>query len=485
MKPAINYKISGLWLKLVASLGAMVLLSSLLSIVVVRISIDSNFRRLLNQSDRQMARLIADSAEEFLSQGGSMEDFAQSMGIGKTGSMPMRRGNMGRLSPRLISPGLNSIVLNSLALTDNQGNVIFHSMDTAQSRSIRKLLPKNGEAITHEKHSVAFVFSGTMINPILGPLQERFLKNTTRAVLISALLGLFIALVTGSFLFSNIMKPLEILKQASAEVAKGKLHIQLPTRRNDELGSIMESFNSMVYALKASEEWKRHIIADLAHELRTPISLIQARLEMMMDGIYPLEEAQLKTLHENASLLAKLVKELQELYSVESGSILLAMTKLDLGDLCLSIAKAFEPGCLAKGISLDSKSCEQGKFFINADKSRMIQLINNLIQNAVNASQSNSTITLELENKSSPGNKEQKIQLKILDEGKGIPQKDRDKIFERFFRLEAARERSSGGSGLGLAISKEIVKLHQGSIWVEDNPKGQGSMFVIELPGLL
>lgn len=463
-----------LWLKLVASLGAMVLLSSALSILIARNTIGHNFWQLLSQTDRKLARDIANVAEEFLSQGGSIDDFAQSLGIVRAGTMPMRRSMMGR----------RSLGLSNLLLTDSQGNVLYHSPDKAMPMDLQRLSPKDGEAIQLGKNVVAIVYSGVMINPKLGPLEESFLKNTTNASIISAIVGLFIALALGSILFFHIMKPLEKLGNASIEVAKGQLDIVLPVKRRDELASIIESFNSMVEALKASEEWKRRIIADAAHELRTPISLIQTRLEMMIDSIYPRDRANLKILYDNSLLLSKLVNDLQELYQAESGALKLTLGSTDLGQLCLQTGRAFEPKCMAQRISLNIVDCEENKYYANVDPARIRSVINNLLQNAVNASEGGSAISIELDYKNALQDNKATIELKIYDEGRGIVEEERANIFERFYRLDPARSRNLGGLGLGLSISKEIIKLHGGSIRAEANPKGRGSVFIIELPSL-
>lgn len=471
-----------LWFRLVASLSLVVLLGSILPLVMVRRSLDRGMERLLIGTDQAYARELVDAARLFIEAGGSLEEFSQLLGAVPRGSPFARRWperGMAGGPPGMMPMMHRATGLPGIAITDVHGTILFHTIENRDTADISRLAVQRGLPLRVDGELRAYIFVGSMVAYDLGPLQADFLASVQRASLVSALLGLVLALLIGSLLFIHIMAPLRSIRQAAAQVAAGRLDCSLVVRRDDDLGQISTGFNQMLQALRDADAWKRRLVVDAAHELRTPVSLMQTRLELLQDGVYPLDQANIAVLHDNVRLLGRLLHDLQELSSAEAGMLRLQPEDFDLPELLGQIRASFLPDCRLKSLSLElavEGPCTV--VVIRADRGRLTQVINNLLANAVTASQPGGRIVLRL----LPATGDGWFELHCVDSGPGIPEEERERIFERFYRLDTARQRSTGNSGLGLAISREIVHRHGGSLRVEANPDGDGSRFVLRLP---
>ena len=243
------------------------------------------------------------------------------------------------------------------------------------------------------------------------------------------------------------------------------------------MGDLAKGFNLMAESLQKAENWKRQIIADSAHELRTPVSLIQGHLEMMLEGVYTIDKKGIKTIFDETVLLTSLISELQELSSAEAGQTTLVMEKLALEEIIESAKNTFKA-------SLEEKKI---KFRINiestlpevlADRQKLYQVLLNIISNSLKFTPDRGLINISAWSGKASGN----VSVAIEDSGPGIPPEERLKIFDRFYRIDKHRNRDSGGSGLGLAISREIIRNHEGAIEAVDPLSGKGTRILITLP---
>lgn len=291
------------------------------------------------------------------------------------------------------------------------------------------------------------------------------------------LMGLAIggaALVISLGLSRVISRPLTDLTAATRAVAAGDLSVRVPTRYPGEVGELAVAFNQMTAELARADELRRNMTADVAHELRTPLSVIRGKLEGVLDGVYPATSEHLEPILDEVRLLTRLVEDLHLIALAEAGQLALEKRPLDVGDLLRDAQVNFGPQASDRGITLTLDLPERLPQ-VMADWRRIAQVLGNLLTNALRHTPQGGHVTL------SARAVENAIEVTVADTGVGIPPGDLPYIFERFWRGEKSRSRAGGGSGLGLAIAKQLVEMHGGTIRVESAP-GQGTRFRFTLP---
>jgi signal transduction histidine kinase len=266
------------------------------------------------------------------------------------------------------------------------------------------------------------------------------------------------------------------LTEAARAIATGDLSRRVPVHSTDELGELAAAFNAMAADLAAAEAQRRQMVADIAHELRTPLSVLQANLEAMQDGILPVDDRQLASLYEETVLLGRLVADLRLLSLAEAGQLKLNLVATDLGELVRRTAERLRPVVEARGIELTVEVAADPPG-IQADPDRLTQVLNNLIENALRYTSAGGRVVLTAGWSDKPGPTRRPM-LSVTDTGQGVAVADLPHIFDRFYRGDKSRTRTSGGSGLGLAIVKQLVEAHGGRVWAESPvfsaPDGRG-----------
>jgi signal transduction histidine kinase len=311
-----------------------------------------------------------------------------------------------------------------------------------------------------------------------GRAGQQFLDDVNEAILLAGLIAVALALVLGVLLARGLTRPLARLTDATRSMTAGDLDQRVRVGGGDELGELAGSFNQMAAALAANERQRQQLFADIAHELRTPLSVIRGQLEAMLDGVLELSPENISLAHEETILLGHLVNELRALSLAESGQLPLDKKPRDLGVVVTGARAAFEPLAEAEGINLEL-FVEPDLPTTPADEARVQQVLGNLISNALrHAGQSEATdpeVRLEVIHVSGA------VRVSVSDNGPGLSAEAQEHVFDRFWRADAGRSREKGGSGLGLAISKGIIIAHGGQIWVE-SASGRGATFAFELP---
>jgi signal transduction histidine kinase len=263
---------------------------------------------------------------------------------------------------------------------------------------------------------------------------------------------------------------------AADALAVGDLSVRVPEDRRGDFGQLAHSFNRMAEELERAEQRRRNLTSDVAHELRTPLQIIQGNLEGVLDGVYEPTAEHLEATLEETHLLARLVNDLGTLALAESGRLELVREPVAVADLLADVRTSFSGQAEAADISLEVEL--QGApdaLLLNADVGRLDQVLGNLVLNALRHTPAGGTIALQAE----PG--EGRVQLRVRDNGEGIPAEDLSYIFDRFWRGDRSRSHASGSVGLGLAIAQQLVQAHGGRLTVESQV-GQGTMFTVELP---
>jgi signal transduction histidine kinase len=335
---------------------------------------------------------------------------------------------------------------------------------------------------------------GTVIIETYGPFfysetETQFLTSINRLLVMAAAILILMSGVISIVLSRTIAKPILKADEAARRIAAAHsggakaepLVIRIDEQyKTKELFRLSRSINELAAELEEGERRQKQLTADIAHELRTPLTCLQGDIEAMIDGVYQADRNHLESCHEEIIRLAKLVQDLNTLTGLEWENITLNKSDFDLAKLLRITAEQWKPAALEKGIEINLKVRECP---INADYDRLKQVFVNLLSNAVKYTDKGS-ITISIEEIAhgffTGGDnfeKSSRVCVCFSDTGVGIPEEDLPHIFERFYRADKSRNRSTGGTGIGLTISAAIVHAHGGTITVENNGKNGGAIF--------
>jgi signal transduction histidine kinase len=276
-------------------------------------------------------------------------------------------------------------------------------------------------------------------------------------------------LILGALVLRRLVLPLDELLKAADKVGQGDYSARVREKGSREMRSLARAFNNMASRLTISDEQRRELLADVTHELRTPLTVVQGNLEGMLDGIYPRDEANLRSLLEETNILSRLVEDLRTLALAESGAIQLKKEPVDLSMLIKDTLAAFKTQADTLGVSLTFETTNDLPW-LNLDPGRIRQVLSNLVANALRYTPKGGMISIHYRQE------EGKASVDVQDTGPGIPPDELPHVFERFYKSA-----DSGGMGLGLAIARHLVEAHAGSISVESAP-GNGTTMRIVFP---
>lgn len=298
--------------------------------------------------------------------------------------------------------------------------------------------------------------------------------NTLNRILAGVLLiALLIALVTGTWISRRISNPITRVIETAREIATGNLKARSQERTDiKEITQLVGSINELAEALENQEKIRKRLTADVAHELRTPLSTVQSHLEAMIDGIWEVDESRLKGCHAEILRLTRMVKDLERLSKYDSDRVTLCKGDFDLSQLADQIVANFRPEFENKAVALVYIG---EPVMLCADRDKISQVIINLLANSLKFTPEGGRVEVEVKASG------QLVQIRVCDTGVGINSEDLPYIFERFYRGDKSRNRLTGGSGIGLTITKAIVDAHGGRIEVE-SALNRGSSFTVVLP---
>lgn len=351
------------------------------------------------------------------------------------------------------NPELKS--LSTLLLNKDQLIILDHRPDSVSTvGSIYEIRPGDLTLVLNIKDERV----GTLVIASLS-LKDRF--NLVRGAMlpagaISGILALFLVMVA-VLLVRRMVNPLADVIYAAHAVAKGKLDTRIPIEGPQDLRSLSESFNEMASSLERSDQKRRDMLADIAHELRTPLSVIRGRLEGIIDGIYTADSGQVSLALEQTYLLERLVDDLRLLTLAETRQLHFEKKSVDLAQLSQRVIEMFSAEALEKNISLSLKK-GNGSNAVELDPQRMEQVVGNLVGNSLRYIPDGSKIWLTLTETSD------EVKLFVNDNGPGVAEDELPYLFDRFWRKDKSRTRSSGGTGLGLAIARQLIEAQGGDI---------------------
>lgn len=289
------------------------------------------------------------------------------------------------------------------------------------------------------------------------------------------LVGAGIGTVTAVLLSRTLAKPLDELADAARDIGEQNLSRRVVVTGADEIIEVAAAFNEMAARLEQAEDLRKNLLTDVAHELRTPVTVIQGNLRAILDDVYPLDKEEVARLYEQTLLLTRLIDDLRELSQAEAHQLSLNILQVDVVELVKETAVTYKPIVSRKKITLRPELLGALPA-IQADKARLRQCLLNLLDNAVRHTPENGTIILQAEQVG------QALELRVIDDGAGIAADRQPHVFDRFYRTDSARSREQGGSGLGLAIVRAIIEQHGGTVTAVSAGIGQGSTFTITLP---
>lgn len=383
-----------------------------------------------------------------------------------------RQPGMG-MGPGQGQGGPRTDMMQPFTLTDPDGYVIISNGRFKTGEQVPSEELELGIPIT-EKNDVVGYLVPVRVQFQGNPRELEFIERTNLTLLYGALIGAAIALLLGILLSRTITRPIRELTNATHAVSEGDLTQQVPIRSNDELGELAKAFNKMSAKLSRSVNTRKQMTADIAHELRTPLSLILGHAEAVHDGVLPPTMENFEIIREEATRLEHLVNDLRTLSLADAGELTMTFQAIDPGRLLQEVASLYQVRTQKKNISI-KLDIASPLSTLEIDPGRMTQVFTNILDNATRHTPEGGTLIL------SAKQMDELVEISIEDSGPGLPSNEAEKIFERFYRADPSRQREDGGSGLGLAIAKSIVQAHSGQVSAESEA-GKGLRVIIAMP---
>jgi len=301
-----------------------------------------------------------------------------------------------------------------------------------------------------------------------------FLLDVWWELLIGGALASATALALARLLAKGMTTPLRDMAQAANQMSQGDYSRRVHAASRDEVGQLAATFNRMSSELATVERLRRDLVANVSHELKTPISALRARLENLLDGVEPPDAEVLQGMLQQTERLSRLVEQLLDLSRLESGDVPMDRETVHLESLVSAVIAEVE---VARGDQLVAVRSEIPSAMpaLWADRERVHQVVFNLLDNAVRFTPPGGEVVVSADVAGG------RCEIRVVDTGPGIPAEHLPFLFERFYRVDSSRSRGDGGTGIGLAIARSVVEAHGGRIWAESEV-GRGSVFTFELP---
>ena len=449
--------------------------------------LESSFRRYVRDSqDRQVQQVVAQLGAAYAtagsatgSGGGAGADGAwDDAGMTAIGMNALEQGMIVKVADRNGRSVWDATIHN---------NGLCVQMITHMAQNMASRYPNWHGAYTENAYPVRSSFAnvGTVTIGYYGPFflndQELSFINSLNVLLLwVAAAAMALAVLIGFFSARRITVPLARVALATQQIARGRRDVLINQKTKvRELDGIATAVNDLSRSLEEQESLRRRMTADMAHELRTPLSTLQSHLEALIDGIWQPDAPRLAGLHEEILRITRLVADLEKLAHLEAEESGVTRRATDVGALVHAIVRNHEPQFREKGVVLrfapTPKDGGTAAAMVDVDPDKLSQAVINLLSNALKYTPAGADVSVDVKAR------DQGIEIHVSDRGIGIDPKDLPRVFDRFFRADHSRSRATGGAGIGLSIAKAIVEAHGGTISAASVP-GHGSEFVIALP---
>ncbi len=472
---------ASLWVKLTAAFALVILIGALGVVFFINLITAHEFELYVTRDSARWAQWLAPQLAAYYASNGSWNGvdriiiggggMPMMMGMDRKGIEQMRR-QMRSEMPMMSNVDMWTGMGLRIIVADAQHKVITDTQGKLTGKTLSQSARNQALPIVVEGQPVGFVLAAPLVTT--NTPEGLFLQSVTRAVLLVAIGMSILALGIAAFIAREITAPLRRLTVAAYRVARGDLSVRVPIRGDDDLARVSVAFNRMAVALEEQQRLRRRLMNDIAHELRTPLSVIQAHAEALMDGVFPPTPDNVRPIHEQTLLLRRLVNDLRELALAEAGELRMSQAPLDLATIVRHAANSMRPAAEQKDIRLEV-DIVGAPLQIIGDAQRLEQVLLNLLSNAVRHTPARGTVTVRA------WKEDESVHVQVRDTGPGIAPEDIPHVFERFWRGDKSRTRGTGGTGLGLAIARNWVEAHGGRIWVESQP-GRGATFTFVIP---
>ena len=332
-----------------------------------------------------------------------------------------------------------------------------------------------GATLTVNGHPVGVILNSNQ-QPGLDQNEALFLERTGQALLLASLGALVVALIMGVILARTLTLPVRALTAATQRIARGELDQQVKVTSQDEIGKLAEAFNLMSQEVARVNLLRRRMTADIAHDLRTPLTVIGGYVESMRDGVLAPNHERLSLIYAEIERLQNMVGDLRMLSQADAGELTLNPQRLSLRPFLERVGMVFGHKAEQQNVTLSVDAADVLPE-IWADEARLMQVMDNLLGNALRYTPAGGKIELAAQKV------KDKLVVTVRDSGPGIAAADLPLIFDRFYRADPSRSTDTGASGLGLAIVKALVEAQGGQVWVE-SVEGEGTSFFMEFPAL-
>lgn len=306
-------------------------------------------------------------------------------------------------------------------------------------------------------------------------IRTLILRAVSRDVFGGIVISLIFGVVVGILLSRMVARPLTQLEDGAKAIAGGDLSHRVTVSGSEEMRSVGVAFNEMARKLEEAERLRSNLLADVAHELRHPLQILRGNLQAILDGVYELEMEEIGRLFQQTQHLTRLINDLHELAQAEAQQLPLAIGRIEVGRLVRDVVDVYRPLAASQSVRLEMQPFGN-RVEISADGSRLRQALSNLLHNALQHTPADGEICVTVIEKGKT------VEIVVQDSGRGISAEHLPYVFDRFYRGDSSRSRTSNGTGLGLAIAQAITTAHHGSIRVSSGGLNQGATFVLSLP---
>jgi two-component system OmpR family sensor kinase len=374
-----------------------------------------------------------------------------------------------------------SRVPESMTLTDAKGRIVYDEPGGRVGQTIDH--PDQADiTIQADGQTVGYLETRPVAQGVPDRQEQFILGRLSQDMVVVAVIGSLLGIMFGVLMSHSLTSPLRRLAETARAIGAHNLNQRVEVSGSAEVRELAQAFNEMAATLEQAETLRRNMIADVAHELRTPLSVLQGNLRAILDDVYPLDKTEVASLYDQTRLLSRLVNDLHELAQAEAGQLQLRLQPTDIAGLVHKAAATFGPVAEARGVTL---TCQTPLDLpsVQADSARLTEVLHNLLTNALHFTPAGGTISLSAGQNGKLNGKPASLWLAVHDTGEGILPEHLPRVFDRFYRADPARSRATGGSGLGLAIARAIVEAHGGEMSVaSEGVPGSGSVFTIHLP---
>jgi two-component system sensor histidine kinase BaeS len=467
----------GITHRLFLSILAATCLALLCMFLVMQWSINRGFLQYLKAMDESRLKQIAVILEQAYTEHGSWDYFRENPGFfierllnAHSGDvLPKRFGELNKnkdVQPFPPPPEGAHRPRLPLVVLDAERKPLLGNPGEAEDVNLRP--------IVHNKETVGYI---ALLPPkqFLNPPQLQFLKQQ-KSALILAVSGMVLVVIIFSLPLANrLVRPIKAMTTATRYLASGKYTIRVPISSSDELGQLARDFNSMALILEKNEKARRQWVADISHELRTPLAVLRGEVEALLEGIRNTTPEAIRSLHAEVLRLHRLVDDLYQLALSDLGTLTYRKENLDLAKFIKDSMESYRAELARKDITLSTDISQRSEITVFADRERLHQLFANLLDNSLKYTKPGGELVIRLTCHS--GN----ATIDFEDSAPGVPEDELDRLFDRLYRVEGSRNRTTGGAGLGLTICRNIVDAHAGTIVANLAPLG-GVLIRVILP---